>query len=177
MSERNAGRAPAHFFDFIIDECHRGAAIPTYFAPAVQFGLTATPTRKDNVDGYAYFGQPVYIYSLREGINDDFLTRFKAQQIATTLDDHVYTVPHGTGRCDQYPWMPSSSRHCRGTAGRAVRGRARVGENPGLRGDGSSCRESRCSWGTSHGSRAGERRCKPHPQLTPAVRRLGSVSV
>jgi type I restriction enzyme R subunit len=62
-----------------------------YFAPAVQLGLTATPKRRDNVDTYAYFGEPVYTYSLKEGINDGFLTPFKVKQIATTLDDYVYT--------------------------------------------------------------------------------------
>jgi len=46
-----------------------------YFTPAVQLGLTATPKRKDNVDTYAYFGDPVYIYSLKEGINDGFSRR------------------------------------------------------------------------------------------------------
>ena len=94
------GDYPPDFFDFIvIDECHRGGAndestwraILEYFAPAVQLGLTATPKRRDNVDTYAYFGEPVYIYSLREGINDGFLTPFKVRQIATTLDDYVYT--------------------------------------------------------------------------------------
>ena len=62
-----------------------------YFSPAVQLGLTATPKRKDNVDTYRYFGEPVYVYSLREGINDGFLTPFKVKQISTTLDDYVYT--------------------------------------------------------------------------------------
>jgi len=57
----------------------------------VQLGLTATPKRKDNVDTYAYFGDPVYIYSLKEGINDGFLTPFKVKQISTTLDEYVYT--------------------------------------------------------------------------------------
>ena len=57
----------------------------------MQLGLTATPKRRDNVDTYAYFGEPVYIYSLKEGINDGFLTPFKVKQIATTLDDYVYT--------------------------------------------------------------------------------------
>ena len=57
----------------------------------MQLGLTATPKRKDNVDTYAYFGEPVYVYSLKEGINDGFLTPFKVKQIATTLDDYVYT--------------------------------------------------------------------------------------
>ncbi len=94
------GEYPPDFFDFIvIDECHRGGAkdesdwrgILDYFAPAVQLGLTATPKRKDNVDTYAYFGEPVFIYSLKEGINDGFLTPFKVKQISTTLDDYVYT--------------------------------------------------------------------------------------
>jgi type I restriction enzyme R subunit len=57
----------------------------------VQLGLTATPKRKDNVDTYAYFGEPVYVYSLKEGINDGFLTPFKVKQISTTLDEYVYT--------------------------------------------------------------------------------------
>ncbi len=95
------GEYPPDFFDFIvIDECHRGGAndesnwrdILVYFAPAVQLGLTATPKRKDNVDTYAYFGDPVYIYSLKEGINDGFLTPFKVKQISTTLDEYVYTT-------------------------------------------------------------------------------------
>jgi type I restriction enzyme, R subunit len=94
------GEYPPDFFDFIvIDECHRGGAndesnwrgILEYFSPAVQLGLTATPKRKDNVDTYAYFGEPVYIYSLKEGINDGYLTPFKVKQIATTLDEYVYT--------------------------------------------------------------------------------------
>ena len=93
------GEYPTDFFDFIvIDECHRGGAndesnwrdILDYFAPAVQLGLTATPKRKDNVDTYAYFGEPVFIYSLKEGINDGFLTPFKVKQIQTTLDEYVY---------------------------------------------------------------------------------------
>ena len=57
----------------------------------MQLGLTATPKRQANADTYAYFGDPVYIYSLKEGINDGFLTPFKVKQIATTLDDYVYT--------------------------------------------------------------------------------------
>jgi type I restriction enzyme R subunit len=88
------------FFDLIvIDECHRGGAndesnwrgIMEYFQPAVQLGLTATPKRKENVDTYLYFGEPVYIYSLKEGINDGFLTPFRVKQIQTTLDEYVYT--------------------------------------------------------------------------------------
>jgi type I restriction enzyme R subunit len=94
------GDYPADYFDLIIiDECHRGGAndegnwrgILEYFAPAVQLGLTATPKRKDNVDTYKYFGEPVYIYSLKEGINDGFLTPFKVKRIKTTIDDYIYT--------------------------------------------------------------------------------------
>jgi type I restriction enzyme R subunit len=94
------GDYPPDFFDFIvIDECHRGGAndegqwraILNYFAPAVQLGLTATPKRKANADTYAYFGEPVYTYSLKDGINDGYLTPFKVKQIATTIDDYTYT--------------------------------------------------------------------------------------
>ncbi len=94
------GQYQPDFFDFIIiDECHRGGAsdesnwrgIMDYFSPAVQLGLTATPQRNDNIDTYNYFGRPVYEYSLKEGINDGYLTPFKVRQIATTLDDYVYT--------------------------------------------------------------------------------------
>ncbi len=94
------GDYPPDFFDFIvIDECHRGGAkdesswraILEYFSPAVQLGLTATPKRKANADTYAWFGEPVYAYSLKEGINDGFLTPFRVKQFATTLDDYTYT--------------------------------------------------------------------------------------
>jgi type I restriction enzyme R subunit len=96
----NFGQYPKDYFDFIIiDECHRGGAndegnwrgILEYFSPAVQLGLTATPKRKDNIDTYKYFGEPVYVYSLKEGINDGFLTPFKVKRIKTTLDDYIYT--------------------------------------------------------------------------------------
>lgn len=93
------GEYPRDFFDFIIiDECHRGGAndesnwrgILEYFSPAVQLGLTATPKRQDNVDTYKYFGEAVYTYSLREGINDGFLTPFKVKRVSTTLDEYVF---------------------------------------------------------------------------------------
>jgi type I restriction enzyme R subunit len=96
----NFGEYPRDYFDFIIiDECHRGGAndesnwrgIMEYFSPAVQLGLTATPKRKNNVDTYAYFGEPVYIYSLKEGINDGFLTPFKVKRVQTTIDEYIYT--------------------------------------------------------------------------------------
>jgi type I restriction enzyme R subunit len=95
----NFGQYPSDFFDFIIiDECHRGGAndesnwrgIMEHFSPAVQLGLTATPKRDINADTYRYFGEPVYIYSLKEGINDGFLTPFKVKRIKTTLDDYRY---------------------------------------------------------------------------------------
>ncbi len=94
------GDYPPDFFDFIvIDECHRGGAndestwrdILEYFKPAVQLGLTATPKRDVNVDTYRYFGEPVYTYSLKEGINDGFLTPFKVREYKTTLDDYTFT--------------------------------------------------------------------------------------
>jgi type I restriction enzyme R subunit len=88
------------FFDFIvIDECHRGGArdesswrgIPEHFKPAVQLGLTATPKRDVNTDTYAYFGEPVYTYALREGIGDGYLTPFKVRQMASTLDEYMFS--------------------------------------------------------------------------------------
>jgi len=91
---------PEDFFDFIIiDECHRGGAndesswrdILNYFAPAVQLGLTATPKRTDNTDSYKYFGDPVYSYTLKQGINDGFLTPFKVYPIVGTMDEYIYT--------------------------------------------------------------------------------------
>ncbi len=94
------GEYPKDYFDLIIiDECHRGGAndegnwrgIMEYFSPAVQLGLTATPKRKDNVDTYKYFGEPLYVYSLKEGINDGFLTPFKVRRIKSTMDDYTYT--------------------------------------------------------------------------------------
>jgi type I restriction enzyme R subunit len=98
------GDYPQDFFDFIIiDECHRGGAnnestwrgILEYFKPAVQLGLTATPKRQENADTYAYFGEPVFTYSLKDGINDGFLTPFKVKQIQTTLDTY-YLAPDDT---------------------------------------------------------------------------------
>ena len=90
---------PPDFFDLvIIDECHRGGAndestwrkILEYFAPAVQLGLTATPKRDINGDTYEYFGKPIYTYSLKEGINEGYLTPFKVIEFTTTLDEYLY---------------------------------------------------------------------------------------
>lgn len=97
----NFGDYPPDFFDLIvIDECHRGGAsdestwrgILEYFSPAVQLGLTATPRRANNADTYAYFGDPVYTYALKDGINDGFLTPFKVRQIDTSLDEYIYST-------------------------------------------------------------------------------------
>ncbi len=83
------------FFDLIIvDECHRGSArkesswreILEHFKPATQLGMTATPLREDNRDTYEYFGNPIYTYSLRQGIEDGFLAPYRVHRIITTAD-------------------------------------------------------------------------------------------
>lgn len=83
------------FFDLIIiDECHRGSsrfdsawrAVLDYFEPAVQFGMTATPLREEARDSYEYFGNPVYTYSLRQGIEDGFLAPYRVHRVITTVD-------------------------------------------------------------------------------------------
>jgi type I restriction enzyme, R subunit len=83
------------FFDLIIvDECHRGSAkedsnwreILEYFAPAYQIGMTATPLRQDNRDTYLYFGNPIYTYSLKQGIDDGFLAPYRVHRIVTQWD-------------------------------------------------------------------------------------------
>lgn len=96
----NFGQYPNDFFDFIIiDECHRGGgndesswrAIMDYFSPSVQLGLTATPKRDVNGDTYDYFGEPVYSYALKEGINDGFLSPFRMKEIQTNYDEYTLT--------------------------------------------------------------------------------------
>lgn len=91
---------PKDFFDLvIIDECHRGGAneygswraVLNHFEPAVHIGMTATPKRTDNIDTYSYFGDPVYEYSLKEGISDGFLTPYRVKRIRTNLDELVLT--------------------------------------------------------------------------------------
>lgn len=87
---------PKDFFDLIIiDECHRGGAneegswraVLEYFSYATQLGLTATPKKEENIDTYKYFGESVYDYSLKSGIEDGFLTLYKVKLIKTTLSD------------------------------------------------------------------------------------------
>jgi type I restriction enzyme R subunit len=83
------------FFDLVIvDECHRGSAredsnwreILEYFEPAFQIGMTATPRRQDNADTYNYFGEPIYTYSLRQGIEDGFLAPYRVHRVVTSWD-------------------------------------------------------------------------------------------
>ncbi|HLX62355.1 MAG TPA: DEAD/DEAH box helicase family protein, partial [Planctomycetota bacterium] len=83
------------FFDFVVvDECHRGSAkeksswreILEYFEPAFQLGMTATPLRDENRDTYLYFGNPIYTYSLRQGIDDGFLAPYRVFRIVTQWD-------------------------------------------------------------------------------------------
>ena len=91
---------PQNFFDFIIiDECHRGGAndesewrkLMEYFQPAYQLGLTATPRRTINGDTYKYFGEPVYKYSLKQGIEDGYLTPYRVKSCTNQIiDDYVY---------------------------------------------------------------------------------------
>ena len=103
------------FFDMIIiDECHRWwantdgnrFAILDYFKSAVQIWMTATPKRQDNIDTYWYFGDPVYQYSLREWINDWFLTPYKVKRIQTNMDELVIDdsiqIIHGEAKKDLY---------------------------------------------------------------------------
>ncbi len=104
MSEQDGkcffGEYPKDFFDLvIIDECHRGGAkdesnwrgILEYFDSAVQIGLTATPRREINADTYRYFGDPIYQYSLKQGISDGFLTPFRHCKMQGTIDDYIYS--------------------------------------------------------------------------------------
>lgn len=88
-----------NFFDFIIiDECHRGGAndesewrkLMEYFDSAYQLGMTATPRRKDNANTYAYFGEPVYTYSLKQGIEDGYLVPFRVDVSTSNIDDYQY---------------------------------------------------------------------------------------
>ncbi|MCQ2242453.1 EcoAI/FtnUII family type I restriction enzme subunit R [Treponema sp.] len=91
---------PEDFFDFIIiDECHRGGAkdesewrkLLDYFKPAYQLGLTATPRRQINANTYSYFGEPVYVYSLKQGIEDGYLTPYRVKICQNKiLDEYKY---------------------------------------------------------------------------------------
>lgn len=95
---------PRDYFDLIVvDECHRGSArddsnwreILEYFHPATQIGMTATPLRQDNRDTYAYFGNPLYTYRLREGIDDGFLAPYRVHRVVPTVDATGWRPDHG----------------------------------------------------------------------------------
>lgn len=90
---------PEDFFDLvIIDECHRGAAndesrwrdILDYFQRAYHLGLTATPKKNENANTYEYFGKPVYVYSLKQGIEDGFLTPYRVRISSSNIDNYIY---------------------------------------------------------------------------------------
>lgn len=130
---------PRNFFDLVVvDECHRGSAtddsnwrmILDYFAPAVKLGLTATPLRQDDKDTYAYFGNPLYIYSLRQGIEDGFLAPYIVRRVVTEVDaagwrpqagqtdaygnvipDDVYNTPDFEQRLSLLPRTQAVARH------------------------------------------------------------------
>lgn len=100
--------SPDYFDLIIVDECHRGSArdesnwrqILGYFEPAYQLGLTATPLRDDNVDTYRYFGNPLYIYSLKQGIEDGFLAPYRVYRITTRSDKDGWRP--SAGQLDRY---------------------------------------------------------------------------
>jgi len=95
---------PRDFFDLIIvDECHRGSArdesnwrqILEYFEPATQMGMTATPRRTDNIDTYEYFGDPIYTYSLKQGIEDGFLAPYRVYRVIPDIDAEGLQIEPG----------------------------------------------------------------------------------
>lgn len=95
---------PKDFFDLVIvDECHRGSAseygswrkILDYFDSATQIGMTATPKRTDNADTYDYFGNPIYTYSLRQGIDDGFLAPYRVYRVMPDVDASGLQVDSG----------------------------------------------------------------------------------
>ena len=99
LSEVKYKKFPKNFFDLVIvDECHRGGAndesawrvVLDYFGSASHVGLTATPKCDVNGSTYAYFGEPVYQYSLREGVSDGFLTPYRVKQCHSTLTQYHY---------------------------------------------------------------------------------------
>lgn len=130
---------PRNFFDLIVvDECHRGSAtddgnwrmILDYFAPAVKLGLTATPLRNESKDTYAYFGNPLYTYSLRDGIEDGFLAPYIVRRVVTEADatgwrpqagqldkfgnaipDGVYSTPDFENTLSYLPRTKAVARH------------------------------------------------------------------
>lgn len=95
---------PEDYFDLVVvDECHRGSAadesnwrsILEYFSPAAQVGMTATPLRNDNVDTYRYFGDPIYEYSLKQGIDDGFLAPYRVRRVVLSPDAFGWAPDQG----------------------------------------------------------------------------------
>ena len=113
---------PPDFFDLVIvDECHRGSArddsswraILDHFKPAYQLGMTATPMREDNRDTYVYFGNPIYEYSLRQGIDDGFLAPYRVHRVLTQWDAAGWRPSNemsSTATAAQYPTMNTKPR-------------------------------------------------------------------
>lgn len=100
---------PPDFFDLVaVDECHRGSArddslwrdILAYFQPACQLGVTATPLREDTRDTYRYFGNPIYTYSLKQGIEDGFLAPYRVHRVITDYD--AFGWRPDPGQLDRY---------------------------------------------------------------------------
>jgi type I restriction enzyme R subunit len=95
--------APDYFDLVIVDECHRGSAsaesawrrILEHFSPATQLGMTATPKRDETADSYAYFGNPLYEYSLAQGIEDGFLAPYRVRRVVLSPDAHGWSPTEG----------------------------------------------------------------------------------
>ena len=132
-------KLPKDFFDLIvIDECHRGSSsdesnwriILDYFDTSVQLGLTATPLRDDNKDTYAYFGNPLYTYSLKQGIEDGFLAPYIVHRVVPEPDatgfrpqegqldangelipDEIYTTPDFENTLSYLPRTKAVAKH------------------------------------------------------------------
>ena len=106
--EEHFRQIPEGYFDLIIvDECHRGSAkedsnwrkVLEYFSSATQIGMTATPKESETISNIDYFGEPVYIYSLKQGIEDGFLAPFKVVNVTLNIGDGWRPVK---GQCDIY---------------------------------------------------------------------------
>lgn len=99
-----SARYPPDYFDLVIvDECHRGSAradsswraILEYFGPAAQLGLTATPKLDETVDTYEYFGEPIFTYSLAQGIADGFLAPYRVRRVVLSADAYGWAPSRG----------------------------------------------------------------------------------
>jgi type I restriction enzyme R subunit len=104
-TEKDAYRqfSPAFFDLIVIDECHRGSAkndsawreILDYFKTATHIGLTATPKETEQISNSDYFGEPIYIYSLKQGIEDGFLAPYKVLRVGLNIDLEDWRPPKG----------------------------------------------------------------------------------